>query len=178
MAFYWSAKNHTKTLTNQWFDTTFGLKASNVFGLAWSFYTASIKIITGVNISADISFKFDLFFADTYKIGYANETVFGKATRTDLHDRLFGAAETNDAAHGAANSVIDTVTNMIENKFDSIAVLYSTIGVQTIERESLIDSTTGAANFDASTMTVEAAISYLLNSPLVNVNGGALEVLE
>ena len=49
---------------------------------------------------------------------------------------------------------------MIENKFDSIAVLNSTIGVQTIERESLIDSTTGAANLDASTMTVEVAISY------------------
>ena len=76
------------------------------------------------------------------------------------------------------NNVIDTVTNMIENKFDSIAVLDSTIGVQTIERESLIDITTGAANFDASTMIVEATISYLLNTPLFNVNDSALEVLE
>ncbi len=61
MAFFWSAKNHTKTLTNQWFDTTFGLKASNVFGLAWSYYTASIKSITGVDISADIQFRCDFF---------------------------------------------------------------------------------------------------------------------
>jgi len=178
MAFHSSSKNDTKTFSNQWFDTTFGLKASNVFGLAWSYYTASIKIITGVNISADISFKFDFFFADTYKIGYANETVFGEAKRTDLNDYLFGAAKTKDAANGAANSVIDTVTNITGTQFDSVSVLDSTIGVQTIERESLIDSTTGAANFDASTMTVEAAITYILNSPLVNVNGGALEVLE
>jgi len=77
-----------------------------------------------------------------------------------------------------STNVIDTLTNMIENKFDSIAVLDSTIGVQTIERESLIDSTTGAANLDASTMIVEAAISYLLNTPVFNVNGGALEVLK
>ena len=177
MAFYWSAKNHTKTFSNQWFDTTFGLKASNVFGLAWSYYTASIKIITGVNISADIGKRYDFFFADTYKIGYANETVFGEAKRTDLHDVLEKYGVVSKKKLDDSTNVIDTLTNMIENKFDSIAVLDSTIGVQTIERESIIDSTTGAANFDASTMIVEAAISYLLDSPLVNVNGGALEVL-
>jgi hypothetical protein len=177
MAFHSSSKNHTKTFSNQWFDTTFGLKASNVFGLGWSYYTASIKIITGVDISADIGWRCDFFFADTYKIGYANETVFGEGKRFDCHNKLaeFGILKQKKVEND--NNVIDTVTNMIENKFDSIAVLDSTIGVQTIERESLIDSTTGAANFDASTMIVEAAISYLLDSPVFNVNG-ALEVLE
>ena len=103
--------------------------------------------------------------------------MFGEGKRFDCHNKLaeFGILKQKKVEND--NNVIDTVTNMIENKFDSIAVLDSTIGVQTIERESLIDSTTGAANFDASTMTVEAAISYLLNTPVFNVNR-ALEVLE
>ena len=103
--------------------------------------------------------------------------MFGEAKRTDLHDVLEKYGVVSKKKLDDSTNVIGTLTNMIENKFDSIAVLDSTIGVQTIERESIIDSTTGAANFDASTMIVEAAISYLLDSPLVNVNGGALEVL-
>ena len=103
--------------------------------------------------------------------------MFGEAKRIDLRDVWEKYGVVSKKKIDDSTNVIDTVTNMIENKFDSIAVLDSTIGVQTIERESLIDSTTGAANFDAGTMIVEAAISYLLNTPVFNVNG-ALEVLE
>ena len=103
--------------------------------------------------------------------------MFGEAKRTDLHDVLEKYGVVSKKKLDDSTNVIGTLTNMIENKFDSIAVLNSTIGVQTIERESLIDSTTGAANLDASTMTVEVAISYLLNTPLFNVNDSALEVL-
>jgi len=117
------------------------------------------------------------FFADTYKFGYANETVFGEGKRFDCHNKLVELGILKEKKVENSTNVIDTLTNMIENKFDSIAVLDSTIGVQTIERESLIDSTTGAANLDASTMIVEAAISYLLNTPVFNVNDSALEVL-
>ena len=78
MAFFWSAKNHTKTFSNQWFDTTFGLKASNVFGLAWSYYTASIKIITGVNISADIGKRYDFFSRTRTKSAMRTKPCSGK----------------------------------------------------------------------------------------------------
>ncbi|RLS31147.1 MAG: hypothetical protein DWH80_06580 [Planctomycetota bacterium] len=118
-----------------------------------------------------------IFFADTYKIGYANETVFREGKRTDLHDLLVKYGVVSEKNFDNSTNIIDTLTNITGTQFDSIAVLNSTIGVQAIVRESLIDSTTGAANLDASTMTVEAATSYLLDSPLVDVNG-ALEVLQ
>ena len=94
--------------------------------------------------------------------------MFGKATRTDLHDYLFGAAKTNDAVHGAANSGVDTVTNSIGSKFDSIAVLDSTIGGTSTEEwavsKTIVSPCTILLGADIS-IEVQSGASNLLVNP-------------
>ena len=73
MAVQWLEKNQTDIKSNQWAETIYGVKATNVFGLAWNYYTAYTKFITGLDLTMDVGMKCELFMAGTIKIGYANE---------------------------------------------------------------------------------------------------------
>ena len=73
MAVQWLEKNQTDIRSNQWAETIYGVKATNVFGLAWNYYTAYTKFITGLDLTMDVGMKCELFLAGTIKIGYANE---------------------------------------------------------------------------------------------------------
>ena len=86
MALSWKENYATLISANTWNESVEGYKVTNVFGLAWNYYVMYTKFITGVDLTLDLGGKFEFFFADTYKIGYANETAFGKAGRTDLQN--------------------------------------------------------------------------------------------
>ena len=120
MAVQWLEKNQTDIKSNQWAETIYGVKATNVFGLAWNYYTAYTKFITGLDITLDVGIKCEMFFADTYKVGYANETVFGECKRADLHNLLFGASAKKDKAVGESNAVVGTETTVVETRNESI----------------------------------------------------------
>ena len=163
MAFFWSAKNDTKTFTNQWFDTIFGLKATNVFGLAWNYYTAYTKFITGVDLTLDMGIKCEMFFADTYKVGYANETVFGKAGRTDLHNKLVELGILKEKAVETLNNAITTDNTVVVTRNESIEEHNLEVLSQVLAAGAITQEVEGVASLDASSI-VQSAVTFTTNT--------------
>jgi len=73
MALSWNESYATIFNSKTWSASVEGYKITNVFGLAWNYYVAYTKFITGLDLTMDVGMKCELFMAGTIKIGYANE---------------------------------------------------------------------------------------------------------
>ena len=164
MAVQWLEKNQTDIKSNQWAETIYGVKATNVFGLAWNYYTAYTKFITGVDVTLDMGIKCEVFMADTYKAGLAatTESWFQKTyfsnTATTICNLYSWLITKREAVVGDDVSVRDSVAELITFR-DAI------IGIDSIERESFSSVTTGDE------VVVAGTLSQTAGSVAVNVAG-------
>ncbi len=183
MALTWKENYATIFNSNTWTASVEGYKITNVFGLAWNYYVAYTKFITGLDLTLDMGVKCEMFFADTYKVGYANETVFGECKRADLHNLLFGASAKKDKAVGESNAVVGTETTVVETRNESIEehnlevlsqVLAAGAMTQTVEGAVVLAADTVSQT--ATSIAVAAAVEHIITTALFNVND-SLEVL-
>ena len=108
MAFTWLEKNQTKIVTNQWGEDTYGLKATNVFGLAWNYYTAYTKFITGLDLTMDMGWKIETFYANCYKLGYASEFKSNKVISYNLENNGFAYHDLKEIILKNENKIVAT----------------------------------------------------------------------
>ena len=183
MTFTWLEKNQTKIVTNQWGEDTYGIKATNVFGLAWNYYTAYTKFITGLDITLDMGLKCEFFFAKTYKIGYAPDTSFGVDKNNcspicrNMYAGLQSMVTTQQEVVGIRNAVIDAEVVAVEERL-------SVVSVDSEERDSLTSVTSGTELRSSSELMWEGldgnfdfGASFSVTSSIISLNDGALEVL-
>ena len=74
MALKWYENMGTQLNSKAWSESVEQAKVTNVLGLAWNYYWAYTKFITGADVTLDMGLKAEFFMADTYKIGYAGAT--------------------------------------------------------------------------------------------------------
>jgi len=183
MAINWGEKYGTIINSATWEASIEGYKITNVFGLAWNYYVIYTKFITGVDLTLDMGWKFEFFFADTYKIGYANETTFGRAGRTDLHDKLVALGVLKETVLENENAVIGVRQAAVEEQnlqigVDNVVLEEQNVvveGAQNIAVVGGLDQEVGAYNL-AAVGDANIAAAMIQIDGLLDVNG-ALEVL-
>ena len=165
------------------YTNVFGAKMTNVFGLAWNYYLLYTKFITGLDLTLDFGWKIEMFYAKTYKIGYADTVDFGVVKSTDLTKYRFGVAETRDQAAGTANTAITTDNTVVVTRNESIEDHNLEVGIANREAEAvndiiegILDQVVGAFNLVADEDIDLAALNVSING-LFNVNDGAIEVV-
>ena len=149
MAVQWLEKNQTKIVTNQWGEDIYGLKATNVFGLAWNYYLAYTKFITGLDLTMDMGLKCEFFMAATYKIGYAPDTSFGVAKNnvSPICKNMYAGLE----------SFVTTVQNIF-------GLRTAVVDVDNFAAE-VRNADVGAEDIAGLTSVEEWAVSKLITSP-------------
>lgn len=157
MAVQWLEKNQTKIVTNQWGEDIYGLKATNVFGLAWNYYVAYTKFITGLDLTMDMGLKCELFFAKTYKFGYADTVDFGATKSTDLTKLYTQFKESFQSMCTSHEEVVDNRVSSAESVDEDIEIRVSVVGDDSIERMSFYSFTDGDEVLVAGTITQSAA---------------------
>jgi len=166
------------------YTNVFGMKMTNVFGLAWNYYLLYTKFITGLDLTLDLGWKIEMFYASTYKIGYADTTDFGVVKSTDLTKYRAAFYATKETLVENSAAVIATETNVVENRVENVAVIDSEIGVQAIAAGAITETVEGAKIVTADsivesveTKVATAAVSFIINSALISFNDGTLEVI-
>ena len=120
MAFTWLEKNQTVITSNQWGEDIYGLKATNVFGLAWNYYLGYTKFITGLDMTLDMGMKAEFFYAWTYKIGYAEETNFNTKTKVSANDKVTEFHQSVASLYGSVQSVISEAFAQITARTNNV----------------------------------------------------------
>jgi hypothetical protein len=142
MAFTWKEDYATLINANTWDESVEGYKVTNCFGLAWNYYVAYTKFITGVDITLDMGLKCEFFMADTYKVGLAatTESYFKKTYFSSTATNICNFYTKYIASQAA---VVGDDVSVRESVSESIAFRDASIGIDSIERESFSSVTTG-----------------------------------
>ena len=150
MALSWNESYATIFNSKTWSASVEGYKITNVFGLAWNYYVAYTKFITGLDLTMDVGMKCELFMAGTIKIGYANELETIGNVKTGLTKLKVCIKETYQ-------SMCTSQEELVANRASAV------------EEENLV---AGIRNADVSaddiaglTSVEEWAVSKLINSP-------------
>ena len=153
MALKWFENMGTQLNSKAWSESVEEAKVTNVFGLAWNYYVAYTKFITGLDLTLDMDVKAEFFYAWTYKIGYAKETNFNSATKVSANECV------NDF-HTSVSSACRSVQSVISEAFAQI-----TARTNNVEEDTLI---VGEATHDYNVLT------QVINEAFESNVGGAV----
>jgi len=103
------------------YTTVFGAKMTNVFGLAWNYYIAYTKFITGLDLTLDFGEKIEMFYATCFKVGYANEFKASSFKSYTLGGEGFHITGTEEAMTTASTKATAEKTRMDDLVTRSIA---------------------------------------------------------
>ena len=183
MAFTWKEKYATIIDSSTWSQSIEGYKITNVFGLAWNYYIAYTKFITGLDITLDMGLKCELFFAKTYKFGYADTVDFGATKSTDLTKLYTQFKESFQSMCTSHEEVVEDRVSSAESVDEDIEIRVSVVGDDSIDRMSFYSCTdgdevlvAGTVSQTADSIEVTAALEHIITTALFNVND-SLEVL-
>ena len=151
MALKWFENMGTQLNSKAWSESVEEAKVTNVFGLAWNYYVAYTKFITGLDLTLDMDVKAEFFYAWTYKIGYAKETNFNSATKISANECVSDFHTSVSSAYGSVQSVITEALAQI------------TARTNNVEEDTLI---VDEANHDF------GVLSQVINEDLVTNVGG------
>jgi hypothetical protein len=175
MAFTWKEKYATIIDSSTWSQSIEGYKITNVFGLAWNYYIAYTKFITGLDITLDMGLKCEFFMADTYKVGRAatTESYFQKnyfnSTATNICNLYTWLITKREAVVGNDVSVRESVS-------ESIVSRDSTVGDDSIDRLSYFSCTSGDEVVVAGTLSQTADSVAVTVAGTHNVIAGEVNV--
>jgi len=164
MAFTWKEKYATIIDSSTWSQSIEGYKITNVFGLAWNYYIAYTKFITGLDITLDMGLKCEFFMADTYKVGRAatTESWFAKNYYSSTATKICNFYTKYIASQAA---VVDDDVSVRESVSESIVSRDSTVGDDSIDRLSYFSCTSGDE------VVVAGTLSQTADSVAVTVAG-------
>jgi len=121
MALTWKENYATIFNSNTWTASVEGYKITNVFGLAWNYYVAYTKFITGLDLTLDFGEKIEMFYATCFKVGYANEFKASSFKSYTLGGEGFHITGTEEAMTNASTKATAEKTRMDDLVTRSIA---------------------------------------------------------
>jgi hypothetical protein len=130
MAFSWNEKYATLITAKTWNESVEGYKITNVFGLAWNYYIAYTKFITGLDLTLDFGYKIETFYANCYKLGYAQEFKSNTYESAKIEKSRFACLESKelilkkrkDAAEEEVK-LVGKITKQIGEELKEVATL-------------------------------------------------------
>ncbi len=161
MAFTWKEKYATIIDSSTWSQSIEGYKITNVFGLAWNYYIAYTKFITGLDITMDVGMKVETFYANCYKLGYASEMKSNTFKSVDMKNSMSRVFESNQLIAAASAKKVAEETALIGK-------ISRTIGTEL----AAIDTLTVAGG----TSTEEWAVSKKIVSPCTILLGADISI--
>lgn len=174
MAFTWLEQNQTKITTNQWGEDIYGLKATNVFGLAWNYYLGYTKFITGLDMTLDMGMKAEFFFAGTIKIGYANELTSIGNVKTGVTEVLTNISQKCQHIEAARQELVQQLMAMIATHNEMVEERNSSIGSENTDRLSFFTATAEDEVRSSGTLTESSgSMSFSSAGPLSFVASNA-----
>ncbi len=123
MAFSWKEKYATIINAQTWEESVEGYKITNVLGLAFNYYLAYTKFITGLDITMDIGLKVETFYARCFKIGSASEYKSNKVASYNLENNGFWYSKLSQVVKDADEKVVKTKKALIDSQ--TLAVEHS-----------------------------------------------------
>ena len=183
MALKWYENMGTQLNSKAWSESVEQAKVTNVLGLAWNYYWAYTKFITGADITLDMGLKAEFFLADTYKIGYAGATDFGNVKMANIKNAYLAYTASKAQITTEEQEVVDERTSSVLISSESVGVKMSVVDEESVDRTSLVSNTNGdesrtsvSLQENAVNIVVQATVSHIINTALFQV--GALEVVE
>lgn len=178
-------KNTGAGLENQqdYGETIFGLKMTNVFGLAWNYYVGYTKFITGLDLTLDADWKIECFYAKCFKLGYATEYKMNTIESGKIEDSFFKFLQKETKTAATTQAAIGTRTAVVEEENVAVESRFVLIGQDVEEREALISVTTGTESRTTSALIwiaddfgFQASATFNVNAPAVYLNGALVEI--
>lgn len=171
MALKWYENMGTQLNSKAWSESVEQAKITNVLGLAWNYYWAYTKFITGADITLDLGLKAEFFFADTYKIGYAGATDCGNVKMANIKNAYLAYTKSKAKVTDEEQEVVEERTSSISDSSENFGVRNSQVGQEIISRDSLESSTTGAEVRESGSLSLSAAEEMELEGTSVMVTG-------
>ena len=171
MALKWYENMGTQLNSKAWSESVEQAKVTNVLGLAWNYYWAYTKFITGADVTLDMGLKAEFFMADTYKIGYAGATDIGNVKMANIKKAYLAYMETKDEIVNAQQNVVEQRVASISDSSEDFGVRNSQVGDDSIVRESLESSTTGAEVRESGSLSLSVAADMELEGPSILLYG-------
>ena len=174
MGLTWKENYATIFNSNTWTASVEGYKITNVFGLAWNYYIAYTKFITGLDLTMDMGMKIETFAANCYKLGYASEYKSNTFKSAEMKNSIFRVFESNALIAAARakkvaeeTALIGKISRQIGTEFASIDTLTVAGGTSTEEwalSKKIVSPCTILLGADIS-IEVQSGASNLLVNP-------------
>jgi hypothetical protein len=127
MALSWKENYATLITAKTWDESVEGYKITNVLGLAWNYYLAYTKFITGLDLTMDMGMKIETFAANCYKLGYASEYKSNTYQSADMASSMFKIFESEALVAAASKkkveaeqALIGKIQRTVASKMESI----------------------------------------------------------
>jgi hypothetical protein len=171
MALKWFENMGTQLNSKAWSESVEEAKITNVLGLAWNYYWAYTKFITGVDITLDMGYKAEFFYADTYKIGYASSTDYTNAKTANIKTDVLAYMASKAQMITQLQSVVTSLTSSVSTSTENVGERTSQVGEEVISRDNLESSTTGAEVHESGSLSFTADEEMELEGASVLVYG-------
>lgn len=171
MALKWFENMDTQLNSKAWSESVEEAKITNVLGLAWNYYWAYTKFITGADITLDMGLKAEFFYADTYKIGYASSTDYTNAKMANIKTDVLAYMASKAQLITQLQSVVTSLTSSVSTSNENVGERNAQVDEDIIIRDSLESSTTGAEVRESGSFSLSAAEEMELEGTSVLVTG-------
>ena len=164
MALSWKENYATIIKAKTWDESVEGYKITNVLGLAFNYYLAYTKFITGLDITMDVGLKVETFYARCFKIGSASEYKSNKVVSYNLENNGFWYSNLSQVVKDADEKVVKTKKALIDsqtlalNNSDKLVALENKYGGLSAEEWDVSKSIT------TPDFTLECAVGAAINS--------------
>ena len=154
MAFTWKEKYATIIDSSTWSQSIEGYKITNVFGLAWNYYIAYTKFITGLDLTMDMGWKIETFYANCYKLGYASEFKSNKVISYNLENNGFAYHDLKEIILKNENKIVATKKEAADLKQQVIDTSQKVVALEDKSGETSVEVWTTIKTIAAPTCTV------------------------
>jgi hypothetical protein len=132
MALSWNESYATLVKSKTWDESVEGYKITNVLGLAWNYYLAYTKFITGLDLTMDMGIKIETFAANCYKIGYASEYKSNTYKSADMANSMFKIFESESLVAEATAKKVAAETALIGKITRTVGTEVAAINAQEV----------------------------------------------
>ena len=165
MAFSWKEKYGTIINAQTWEESVEGYKITTVLGLAFNYYFAYTKFITGLDLTLDWAIKIETFYAKCYKLGQATEFKSNTyKTGVMETDHFFACLESKELVVEVKKKAIEAETKLVGKITEQIGIQVKEVTAQEIKGGISAEVWTTNKTIETPDFTLTCAVGAAINS--------------
>lgn len=183
MAINWQEMYGTIIKSKTWEESIEGYKITNVFGLAWNYYVAYTKFITGLDMTLDFGYKIEMFYANCYKLGSAAEYKSNMIESAKMENSIFRVFNKAAKVSATETNTAESRTTVVTEDNTAVESRLVVVGDDYEERDELVAVTTGSESRSTSSLIwaadnvgFQVTATFAVNAPTLMLNGDVVEI--